>query len=139
MGSPRLASHRKTTTSHDKTMSLDTYTRYIPLHKAANFWGNYVSALKGNADLCAAPEPRITHYYPSITETLPPAYPGFRHEFGKLESLQWRGRRGASVEPTRVLPDANNRIHSLGYNYLPVHTEIYGSYRNRDARAGSIL
>ena len=63
----------------------------------------------GNADLCAAPEPHITHYYPSVTETLPPAYPGFRHEFGKLENLQWRGRRGASVEPTRVLPDANDR------------------------------
>merc|ERR1712013_265989 len=91
------------TTPHDNTMSLDTYTRYIPLHKAANFWGNYVSALKGNADLCAAPEPRITHYYPSVTETLP--------------------------------PDANERINSLGYNYLPVHTEIYGSYRNRDARS----
>merc|ERR1712179_820165 len=116
MGSPWLASHRKTTTPHDKTMSLDTYTRYIPLHKAANFWGNYVSALK-------------------VTETLPPAYPGFGHEFGKLENLQWRGRRGASVEPTRVLPDANDRITSLGYNYLPVHTEIYGSYRNRDARS----
>ena len=65
--------------------------------------------IPGNADLCAAPEPRITHYYPSVTETLPPAYPGFRHEFGKLENLQWRGRRGASVEPTRVLPDANDR------------------------------
>merc|ERR1712223_1355591 len=116
-------------------MSLDLYTRNIPLTQKANFWGNYVSALKGNADLCAAPEPRITHYYPSVTETLPPAYPGFRHEFGKLENLQWRGRRGASVEPTRVLPDANDRITSLGYNYLPVHTEIYGSYRNRDARS----
>ena len=145
-------------------MSLDTYTRYVPLHKAASFWGNYVSALKGkirflyfngctllmysclhsdrtaskvvimlhqivsnmlfvtcrsqlfyylsipgNADLCAAPEPRVTHYYPSITETLPPVYPGFRHEFGKLENLQWRSRRANSVEPTRVLPDANDR------------------------------
>merc|ERR1711955_184363 len=72
-----MGSHRTTTVSyrndlHDKTMSLDTYTRYVPLHKAASFWGNYVSALKGNADLCAAPEPRVTHYYPSITETLPP-------------------------------------------------------------------
>ena len=26
------------------------------------------------------------------------------------------------------------RIHTLGYNYCPVHTEIYGSYRNRDRR-----
>merc|ERR1712008_377121 len=47
----------------------------------------------------AAPEPRITHHYPSITETLPPAYPGFRHEFGKLENLMWRGRRGNSARP----------------------------------------
>merc|ERR1712008_273881 len=84
----------------------------------------------------AAPEPRITHHYPSITETLPPAYPGFRHEFGKLENLMWRGRRGNSAPPTRVLPEANDRIHSIGYNYLPVHTDIYGSYRNRDARRG---
>ena len=26
------------------------------------------------------------------------------------------------------------RIHTLGYNYCPVHTEIYGSYRNQAAR-----
>merc|ERR1712133_214667 len=122
------------TQAHIK-MSLDLYTRNIPLTQKAKFWGNYVSALKGNADLCAAPEPRVTHYYPSITETLPPVYPGYRHEFGKLENLQWRSRRANSVEPTRVLPDANDRIHTLGYNYLPVHTEIYGSYRNRDARS----
>lgn len=32
------------------------------------------------------------------------------------------------------------RIHTLGYNYCPVHTEIYGSYRNRDRRAtGGLL
>merc|ERR1711892_905585 len=126
----------QTKTNHrDYTMSLDTYTRYLPLTKKAQFWGTYVSALKGSADLCAAPEPRITHHYPSITETLP-AYPGFRHEFGKLENLMWRGRRGNSAPPTRVLPEANDRIHSIGYNYLPVHTDIYGSYRNRDARRG---
>ena len=37
-------------------MSLDLYTHYIPLHKKASFWGNYVSALKGktggNGRLC---------------------------------------------------------------------------------------
>merc|ERR1739838_394984 len=118
----------------DTTMSLDLYTRYGSLTQKAKFWGNYVSALKGNADLCAAPEPRITTWYPSITESLPPTYPGLRHEYGKLESLMWRGRRGTSAPPTPVLPDANNRIHTIGYNYCPVHTEIYGSYRNQAAR-----
>ena len=29
-------------------MSLDLYTRNIPLTQKARFWGNYVSALKGN-------------------------------------------------------------------------------------------
>ena len=28
-------------------MSLDLYTRNIPLTQKARFWGNYVSALKG--------------------------------------------------------------------------------------------
>ena len=28
-------------------MSLDLYTRNIPLTQKAKFWGNYVSALKG--------------------------------------------------------------------------------------------
>merc|ERR1712029_646876 len=35
--------------------------------------------------------------------------------------------------PTPVLPEANDRIHTLGYNYCPVHTEIYGSYRPRQS------
>ena len=29
-------------------MSLDLYTRNIPLTQKARFWGNYVSALKGD-------------------------------------------------------------------------------------------
>eukprot|EP00091_Calanus_sinicus_P018195 TRINITY_DN407_c0_g1_i7.p1 TRINITY_DN407_c0_g1~~TRINITY_DN407_c0_g1_i7.p1 ORF type:complete len:118 (+),score=16.91 TRINITY_DN407_c0_g1_i7:226-579(+) len=116
-------------------MSLDLYTRYIPLHKKASFWGTYVSALKGSSDLCASPEPHITNWYPSITETLPPFYPGLRHEFGKLENLMWRQQRG-TTPVTPVLPDANDRIHTIGYNYCPVHTEIYGSYRNQAARRG---
>eukprot|EP00091_Calanus_sinicus_P003639 TRINITY_DN137_c0_g1_i7.p1 TRINITY_DN137_c0_g1~~TRINITY_DN137_c0_g1_i7.p1 ORF type:complete len:117 (+),score=16.90 TRINITY_DN137_c0_g1_i7:123-473(+) len=114
-------------------MSLDLYTRNIPLTQKARFWGNYVSALKGNADLCAAPEPRVTKWYPSITEVVPPTYPGIRREFGKLESLQWR-QRASSVPPTRVMPEANDRIFTVGYDYCPVHTEIYGSYRNQARR-----
>eukprot|EP00092_Neocalanus_flemingeri_P045752 GFUD01051279.1.p1 GENE.GFUD01051279.1~~GFUD01051279.1.p1 ORF type:complete len:118 (-),score=21.97 GFUD01051279.1:117-470(-) len=114
-------------------MSLDLYTRYMPLTQKTKFWGNYVSALKGNADLCAGPEPRTKIWYPSITETLPPTYPDLRYEFGKLETLMTR-QRGGSVPPTAVLPEANDRIHTIGYNYCPVHTEIYGSYRNKAAR-----
>merc|ERR1711971_1300951 len=70
-----------TTDSQVVRMSLDLYTRNIPLTQKARFWGNYVSALKGNADLCAAPEARVTNFYPSITETIPPAYPDLRNEF----------------------------------------------------------
>merc|ERR1712236_8046 len=129
--------HTVHTRSPNSTMSLDVYTRNIPLTQKAQFWGNYVSALKGGKDLCAAPEPRITNIYPSIVETLPPTYPGLRQEFGKLETLMERGRRGASLPPTPVLPGANDRINSIGYTYCPVHTEIYGSYRNQD-RLGCI-
>eukprot|EP00091_Calanus_sinicus_P009169 TRINITY_DN215_c0_g1_i7.p1 TRINITY_DN215_c0_g1~~TRINITY_DN215_c0_g1_i7.p1 ORF type:complete len:117 (-),score=21.19 TRINITY_DN215_c0_g1_i7:108-458(-) len=114
-------------------MSLALYTHNVPLTQKAKFWGDFVSSLKGNADLCAAPEPHITNWYPSITETIPPTYPGLRQEFGKLESLMW-GQRAGSRAPTPVLPDANNRIHTVGYNYCPVHTEIYGTYRNQAKR-----
>merc|ERR1712008_557948 len=99
MGSLRKTGNRTDPTN--TTMSLDLYTRNIPLTQKARFWGNYVSALKGNADLCAAPEPRVTHWYPSITEAVPPTYPGLRHEFGKLESLQ-RSQRATTCPPTRV-------------------------------------
>merc|ERR1712227_337862 len=98
---------------HRLKMSLDLYTRNIPLTQKARFWGNYVSALKGNADLCAAPEARVINFYPSITETIPPTYPGLRQEFGKLETLMWRQHKGRSA-PTPVLPEANDRIHTLG-------------------------
>ena len=146
-------------------MSLDLYTQNVSLSQKARFWGDFVSSLKGNfgklslfgwiqissgnADLCAGPEPRITNWYASITETIPPTYPGLRQEFGKLENLMW-GQRAGSRAPTPVMPDANNRwgqallsaftlhplfrIHTVGYNYCPVHTEIYGTYRNQARR-----
>merc|ERR1712098_941205 len=98
------------------TMSLDLYTRNIPLTQKAKFWGNYVSALKGNADLCAAPEARVLNFYPSITQTIPSTYPDLRNEFGKLENLMWRQTKARNA-PTPVLPEANDRIHTLGYNY----------------------
>jgi len=121
-------------------MNLDVYTQHIPLTQKARFWGNWVSALKGGKDMCAAPEPHIRHFYPSIVETMPGADSRLKNEFGRLEDLMWRSRRGTSVPPTPVLPEANDRIHTLGYNYCPVHTEIYGSYRNRDRRAtGGLL
>merc|ERR1712142_931613 len=103
-------------------MSLDLYTSNIPLsHKVML--------------TCMAPEPNVRTWYPSITETLPPTYPNLRQEFGKLESLMWNQRK-LSRAVTPVLPDANDRIHSMGYDYCPVHTEIYGTYRNRDRRGG---
>merc|ERR1711963_1070647 len=120
---------------NNDTMNLDCYTQHIPLTQKARFWGNFVSALKGSNDLYAAPEPYIRHYYPSIVETMPGADARLKNEFGRLEDLMWRGRRGTSLPPTPVLAEANDRIHTLGYNYCPVHTDIYGSYRNRDRRA----
>merc|ERR1712198_700756 len=64
---------------------------------------------------------------------LPPTFPDLRNEFGKLENLMWKQVKNKSA-PTPVLPAANDRIHTLGYNYCPVHTEIYGSYRNQAVR-----
>merc|ERR1712045_991043 len=137
MGSREYCSHRTGKRLYSvSAMSLDLYTRNIPLTQKARFWGNYVSALKGNADLCVAPEARVTNFYPSITETIPPTYPDLRNEFGKLETLMWRQTK-ARAAPTLTLAEANDRIHTLGYNYCPVHTEIYGSYRNQAVR-GSV-
>merc|ERR1711868_245293 len=120
---------------NNDTMNLDCYTQHIPLTSKARFWSNFVSALKGSNDLYASPIPHVRTYYPSIVEALPTGDMKLKHEFGKLEDLMWRNRRGTSLPPTPVLPEANDRIHTLGYNYCPVHTEIYGSYRNRDRRA----
>ena len=116
-------------------MSLDLYTAHIPLTQKASFWSNFVSSLKGSQDLRAPEEPRIRNWHPSIVETLPNDFPDLKHEFGKLESQMFdRPRRGGSVAPTPVLPDAHERIFTVGYNYLPVHTEIYGTYRAQTAR-----
>merc|ERR1712198_811726 len=112
-------------------LSISTPATFLLLRRQGS--GATTSALKGNADLCAGPEPRVINYYPSITETLPPTYPDLRNEFGKLESLMWR-QRATSLPPTPCLPEANDRIHTIGYNYCPVHTEIYGSYRNQAKR-----
>merc|ERR1712038_1587466 len=124
----------QTTTPTTATMNLDVYTQHVPLTQKARFWGNFVSALKGGKDLYAAPEPHVRNFYPSIVEYIPSADSKTKNEFGRLEDLMWRSRRGTSPPPTPVLPEANDRIHTLGYNYCPVHTEIYGSYRNRDRR-----
>ena len=108
-------------------MNLDCYTQYIPLTSKARFWGNFVSALKGltalklwlhhwphsksgSNDLYASPVPHVRTYYPSIVEALPRGEMKLKHEFGKLEDLMWRNRRGTSLPPTPVLPEANDRF-----------------------------
>merc|ERR1712033_20923 len=117
------------------SMSLDLYTQNIPLTQKARFWSNYVSALKGSQDLRAPEEGRVRTWHPSILETLPNEYPDLKHEFGKLESQMFdRPRRAGTIPLTPVLPDAHDRIFSVGYNYTPVHTEIYGTYRAQTAR-----
>merc|ERR1711962_325918 len=61
--------------------------------------------------------------------------PRLKHEFGKLESQMFdRPRRAGTAPLTPVLPDAHDRIFTLGYTYMPVHTEIYGTYRAQTAR-----
>merc|ERR1711964_695438 len=119
----------------NETMSLDSYTQNIPLTQKARFWSNYVSALKGSQDLRAPDEGRIRNWHPSIIETLPDEYPDLKHEFGKLELQMFdRPRRAGTAPLTPVLPDAHDRIFTLGYTYMPVHTEIYGTYRAQTAR-----
>merc|ERR1739848_661059 len=88
--------HSRLSPPHD-TMNLDCYTQYIPLTSKARFWGNFVSALKGSNDLYASPVPHVRTYYPSIVEALPRGEIKLKHEFGKLEDLMWRNRRGASL------------------------------------------
>ena len=58
----------------------------------------------------AAPEPHIRNFYPSIVETLPGRDAKLKNEFGRLEDLMWRSRRGTSLPPTPVLPEANDRF-----------------------------
>merc|ERR1711953_100444 len=119
-------------THRSETMSLDTYTQNIPLTQKARFWSNYVAALKGSQDLRAPDEAALRTWHPSIIETLPNEFPDLKHEFGKLESQMFDRPRRRGADPlSPVLPDARDRIFSLGYNYCPVHTEIYGTYRAR--------
>jgi len=115
--------------------SLDLYTQNASLTQKAKFWTNYVSALKGAQDLRAPDETNVRTWHPSIIQTLPDDFPDLKHEFGKLESQMFDRPRRRGTEPlTPVLPDAHDRIFTLGYHYIPVHTEIYGTYRARTAR-----
>merc|ERR1711976_284470 len=112
-------------------MHLDLYTSNSALTHKAKFWCNYVGALKGSQDLRAPEEAVIRTLHPSIVETLPEEFPDLKHEFYRLESQMFdRPKRPGLVPLTPVLPDANDRILTPGFNYNPVHTEIYGTYRN---------
>merc|ERR1711913_230581 len=111
-------------------MHLDLYTANSNLTHKAKFWCNYVGALKGSQDLRAPEEAAIRTMHPSIVETLPEDFPDLKHEFSRLESQMFdRPKRPGLVPLTPVLPDANDRILTPGFNYNPVHTEIYGTYR----------
>ena len=158
-------------------MSLDLYTRNIPLTQKARFWGNYVSALKGNTShhmskmsimrtsfrKCWSlrrawgqgdqllPQHHWDHspHLPRPEERVRKA--GDPHvepdqEQGPPHPLSARGQWQVTWHLCRHLTifiDAKNtfktclflfRINTLGYNYCPVHTEIYGSYRNQAVR-----
>merc|ERR1712193_130542 len=111
-------------------MHLDLYTSNSALTHKAKFWCNYVGALKGSQDLRSPDEHLIRSIHPSIVETLPESFPDLKHEFSRLESQMFdRPKRPGLAPLTPVLPDANDRIHTPGYAYNPVHTEIYGTYR----------
>merc|ERR1712106_76133 len=127
MGSCLPASPQTDTLS--KMASLHNYTQNIPLTQKAQFWTNYVSALKGNQDLRAS-DPAPHTYHPSVLDNLPNEYPDLKQEISKMESQLYAvPKRKSQVPLTPVIAEANDRIHSLGYSYYPVHTEIYGTYR----------
>merc|ERR1712156_736910 len=72
----------------------------------------------------------IRNCHPSVIETLPNDYPDLKMEFSKLESQMFDRPLRKAYEPlTPVIADANERINTLGYNYNPVHSDIYGRYR----------
>ena len=92
-------------------------------------------SVSGSQDLRAPDEHLIRSIHPSIVETLPESFPDLKHEFSRLESQMFdRPKRPGLAPLTPVLPDANDRIHTPGYAYNPVHTEIYGTYRAQTAR-----
>merc|ERR1712228_858888 len=91
---------------------------------------------KGSQDLRAPDDRIIRSIHPSIVETLPEEFPDLKHEFSRLESQMFDRPKRPGLPPlTPVLPEANDRIHSIGYAYNPVHTEIYGTFRNNAKRA----
>ena len=94
------------------------------------------TAPTGAQDLRAPDDRMYRPLHPSIVETLPDDFPDLKHEFSRLESQMFdRPKRPGLVPLTPVLPDANDRILTPGFNYNPVHTEIYGTYRNNAKRA----
>merc|ERR1712212_344124 len=64
---------------------------------------------------------------------IPPSHPHLRREFGQMESLILSQPRVRSL-PTPVLGGVHDMVLRPGYMYCPVHTEVYGTYRARDAR-----
>ena len=155
-------------------MSLDLYTRNIPLTQKAKFWGNYVSALKGqywdwvqsgpsNQTIQALPTCALAPSLASPTSTPPSPRPSHRPTATSgTSSGSWRIWCGDRTRPSLfqlqlfllrmtgkpvdcedsvrsvmsdvVLTVNSTRIHTIGYNYCPVHTEIYGSYRSQAVR-----
>ena len=58
-------------------MSLDLYTRNIPLTQKARFWGNYVSALKGKyTSKCHMASSRCNVPMQAMLTSAPPPRPG---------------------------------------------------------------
>merc|ERR1711874_93159 len=112
-------------------MSVDLSS--MPVGQGARFWSDYMTALKGGKDLNAERDDHVRTYYPSIMETIPPSHPHLRREFGQMESLILSQPRVRSL-PTPVLGGVHDMVLRPGYMYCPVHTEVYGTYRARDAR-----
>merc|ERR1712059_83128 len=129
-----MGTHR-TPNKIPSTMSVDVYTQNIGLTQKAKFWSTYISALKGVEELRVIEEgPHTRTWYPSITETIPEEYPSLKNEFSKLEN-QILTRPVSRTGPlTPVLPDARDRIFSGGYSYVPVHSQVYGTFRAKTAR-----
>ena len=71
------------------------------------------------------------HFFPCLSDRDPDSSVGnVIYLNSRLESQMFdRPKRPGLTPLTPVLPDANDRIHTPGYAYNPVHTEIYGTYR----------
>jgi len=115
-------------------MHLDLYTSNSALTHKAKFWCNYVGALKdrGPDGLAVLESPYRPKPRPSIWSLYRPVDITM---YDLLYEDEWRQYENfTSLTPAQksnyLEPEYNDRIHSIGKAYNPVHTETYGTLRH---------